>query len=597
MCTCLHCFNQRASRAYGTIVSHTDTFKTYSNTDRVGNRNGHHGSGYVTFALVPALTDRVRAGEGHINATTINTFPDDVFLEIFNFCRRNQDLYYEFHPIWDWHRLVHICTRWRRIIFSSPRRLDLQLLCTHGTPVRKNLGFWPLLPLIVDYHAYLGADESKSLTPGDEDNVVAALEDSSRVRYVGIPATSSLLEKMAKAVRKPFPALTHLRLSSKDKNVPTLPDDFMGRYAPDLQVAHLDGIPFPALPTLLSSAHGLVDLRLLNIPPSAYISPEAIVGSLATLTALRTLLIGFKSPTSPHRTRCQGPMTRTTLPSLTTFGFHGVMDYLEDLVTQIDTPQLDYFRISYFNQLDWRVPRLSKFIRRTQNLNLARFKRARVDFGVNSVYVSLYCEREELLEGHFSLQISCRGLDWQVSHVAQILSQSGAMLSNVGDLFINALDLPPGKDFMDDTEWLELLRPFTGMETLHVSGKVAGYVARGLECVTAEMVTEILPILHSLCLEDEPSTSVKRFLEVRRFSSHPVTIVDAPGLGEFFERLESPSKFKLKTISHTKIRNRRSDVPAHGGPYHRTMNSDIKVLPSLTLEPSLALSMRSHRSV
>ncbi|KAH9968522.1 hypothetical protein BGW80DRAFT_1337992, partial [Lactifluus volemus] len=36
---------------------------------------------------------------------------------------------------WKWHRLVHVCRRWRHIIFDSPRSLDLQLFCTYGTPV------------------------------------------------------------------------------------------------------------------------------------------------------------------------------------------------------------------------------------------------------------------------------------------------------------------------------------------------------------------------------------------------------------------------------------------------------------------------------
>lgn len=209
----------------------------------------------------------------------------------------------------------------------------------------------------------------------------------------------------------------------------------MVRSAPALRVAHLEGIPFLAFPTLLSSAHNLVDLRLSNIPPEGYIPPEAMATCLATLTGLRTLLIGFKSLTLSRKTRCQYPIWRTCLPSLTTFGFHGVAEYLEDLVARIDTPQLGHFRISYFNQLDFRIPKLSNFIGRTQNLYLARFKRARIEFGSNNVFVSLYDEREELLnESHFSLQISCGGLNWQVSHVSQTLSQSGAMICNVEDL-------------------------------------------------------------------------------------------------------------------------------------------------------------------
>ena len=495
----------------------------------------------------------MHTGESHRDkhSTSINTFPDNVFLEIFYIYRRNQDLYgCHFHPIWDWHNLAHVCSRWRRIILSSPRRLDLHLLCTYETPVRKNLGCLPLFPLIIDYSSGWGAD-GKSLTPRDEDNIIAALEEPGRVQYVEISVTSSLLKKMDTDTRKSFSRLTHICLSSKEDNVVALPNQFSKGSAPNLRVAHLDGIQFPAFPTLLSSALGLVDLRLLNIPLDGYISPEAMVTSLAAFTGLKTLLIGFKSPTRPTRTIIQDPIKRTALPSLTTFGFHGVKEYLEDLVAQIDAPQLGYFRISYFNQLEFHVPKLSKFIHRTQSLCLARFQRARVDFGLNNVYVSLYCGQEELLDGsHFSLQISCRGLDWQVSHAAQTLAQSGAMLFNVDDLAIDTrADMPPlagGKDFMDDSEWLALLRPFTAVTTLHVSWKLAEHVACGLEGVTEETAAELLPALQSLCLEGAPLTSAERFSAIRQLSGLPVTItgIDEPLAGEFFERLESPSELE-----------------------------------------------------
>ena len=298
----------------------------------------------------------------------------------------------------------------------------------------------------------------------------------------------------------------------------SLPDDFLGASAPALRVFYLTSIAFPALPTLLSSALGLVELRLLDLPRGGYISPEAMVTSLAALAELRILFIGFKSPIRTSRANHRDHVTRTVIPSLTTFDFHGVKGYLEDLIAQIDTPQLDCFRISYFNQLDFHIPQLSKFAGRTQSLSLARFKRARVDFGINNVNVGLYGEREELLETHFSFQIPCRGLDWQVSHVAQILGQSGAMLSNVSDISINGRDIPPGrKDFMDDTVWLEILRQFTAGKTLKVSGKLAGHIARGFDDATEEMVAKVMPSLLPLYLEPqyEPCTYVDRFVTIR----------------------------------------------------------------------------------
>ena len=142
-----------------------------------------------------------------MHSIEINSLPDNVLLEIFYFYWKNQGLHaYGCHPhsTWDWHRPAHICSKWRRIIFSSPRRLGLQLLCTNGTPVRKNLVYWPPLPLIVDYSTSWDVNDCKNLTPSDEDNIVMALEASDRVRYVGIPVTNSLLGKMVKETRNRF---------------------------------------------------------------------------------------------------------------------------------------------------------------------------------------------------------------------------------------------------------------------------------------------------------------------------------------------------------------------------------------------------------
>ena len=62
------------------------------------------------------------------------TLPGDVLLEIFNFYVVSS------YSIDIWHTLVHVCQRWRRyVVFASPRRLDMKLLCTEGRSVTKML--------------------------------------------------------------------------------------------------------------------------------------------------------------------------------------------------------------------------------------------------------------------------------------------------------------------------------------------------------------------------------------------------------------------------------------------------------------------------
>jgi hypothetical protein len=166
----------------------------------------------------------------------------------------------------------------------------------------------------------------------------------------------------------PFPELTELRLFSIDETPPVIPDSFLDGSAPRLRHFHLLGIPFPGLPKLLLSANRLVSLLLLETPHSVYISPEAMVALLSVLSCLRTLYLEFESPQSrpDSESRSLPPLQRSILPALDKFHFKGVTEYLEDLVTSIDAPQLETLNIYFFNQTYFDTPRLAQFINRTR---------------------------------------------------------------------------------------------------------------------------------------------------------------------------------------------------------------------------------------
>ena len=308
----------------------------------------------------------------HRTIATINVFPDNVLLEIFDLCQQHDP----HRLVWKWHVLAHVCHRWRQIVFSSPTRLNLQILCTQRTPVRKNLDIWPTLPLILRYEGYE--------YPIDEDDIFAALENPSRVCDVRLHVTGPQLGRIATVLQEPFPALTHLLVWSNDGDVPILPVEFLARSAPSLKAIILTRIPFPTLPLLLPSTSNLVTLELRKIPQTGYISPEAMVTGLATLTRLKYLSIQFQSPASlPNRMRLP-PAIRTVLPTLTSLYFSGVREYLEDFVARIDAPRLDSIWIYYFNQLiDFEVTQLSRFIDHPKGLK--RPMRCIVEFLSNRI--------------------------------------------------------------------------------------------------------------------------------------------------------------------------------------------------------------------
>jgi hypothetical protein len=67
---------------------------------------------------------------------TIDILPGDVLLIIFDYyvAEADEDQEYE-----EWQKLVHVCQKWRYVVFGSPLRLNLRILCSTGTPVREKL--------------------------------------------------------------------------------------------------------------------------------------------------------------------------------------------------------------------------------------------------------------------------------------------------------------------------------------------------------------------------------------------------------------------------------------------------------------------------
>src|SRR6202789_321886 len=73
---------------------------------------------------------------------TINDLPDDDLLAIFDFyvvghpdlCLRGFSDDNTKRKIESWQSLVHVCRRWRCVVFGSPRRMNLQLYYIPSIP-------------------------------------------------------------------------------------------------------------------------------------------------------------------------------------------------------------------------------------------------------------------------------------------------------------------------------------------------------------------------------------------------------------------------------------------------------------------------------
>ncbi|KAH9037532.1 hypothetical protein EDB84DRAFT_1137820 [Lactarius hengduanensis] len=380
----------------------------------------------------------------------------------------------------------------------------------------------------------------------DEANVIAALGHPDRVCFIALDMTDSQLGKVVTLMQEPFLVLTHLRISLGlgqlgEGNAPVLSTDFLGGSAPRLQEITISGIPYPALPTLLLSATGLVKLHLFNIPPNGYISPEAMAASLATLPRLEILAVTFHLATSrPDRIVHPPPVTRTILPALISIRFMGASEYLEDLVGRIDSPQLHQISTVYLNQVvDFQVAQFSNFVDRSVGPKTALCKHAQFSLFPGGVAFTMcpHVNRSPWDLRPVKTIISCQGIGWEVSHVAQMVSQISAIQTNVVHLkFTELMDCLFGGTG-DDVAWVHLLRQFSAVQTLHVSQGFAGHVALALEDTVGVTVNEVLPSLDLIYLADHPTSSIEKFVAARRLSGRPVTVIETET--EFDERLES----------------------------------------------------------
>ena len=444
--------------------------------------------------------------------------PDDVLLEVFNFHGDLDHGSFE-KGLQAWQKLVHVCRRWRCIVFESPRHLNLQLACTPTTPARDMLDIWPALPIIIS-----------ALSNPPTDNIIAALECTDRVCviYLGVFGSWNLDIFLA-TMQQPFPELTHLMLWLRDRMAGVVPDSFLGGSAPRLEYLRLDSIPFPGLPKLLLSATNLVGLSLDHIPHSGYIAPDGMVAALSTLIRLKYLTLRFESPRScpDQSSRRPPPSTRSVLPGLIYFSFKGVSEYLDDLVACIDAPQLNTLFITFFNDTLFDKPQLVRFISHTPMSKalgnayiFLRDRNAEVEF--------LSQTSEEVV---FFVKVLCRGLDWQISSLEQVCTSCLPPLFVLEDLYFDEdpYSQPDWKASIENTQWLGLFRSFMAVKNLYLSEKFASCIAPALQELVEGRTTDVLPALQNIFLKElDLSGSVHegigKLVAARQAANHPIVI-------------------------------------------------------------------------
>jgi len=153
---------------------------------------------------------------------------------------------------------------------------------------------------------------------------------------------------------------------------------------------------------------------------------------------------------------------------------------------------------------------------------------------VRIVFSGSYVEITSLqtLSRSFTLGISCRQSDWQLSSLAQACSSSFP-IPMVERIYIcdYEYDRPHWQDDIEDSQWLpvEILHPFTALKDLHVSREFLPRIAPAFQELTGERVTEMLPALQSLFLEElHPSgpirEAIEKFVAARQLAGYPIAV-------------------------------------------------------------------------
>ena len=467
--------------------------------------------------LSQMTTDKCGVGQG-----TIDILPDDALLCVFDFYIAQAS------GVEAWHTLVHVCRRWRILVFGSPRRLNLRIACTDETPVKEKLDVWPALPIVI-------SGTIIKASPG-LDNIKAALEHHDRVCQIKLFFSRCELEDIIASLEEPFPILTDLDLGAVAFYRPFNTDlsNFLGGSA-QLRSLTLRGIRIPDFLNLLLCTPNLVILRIDGIRNSGPFLQDELVTGLSTLTRLEQLDLRFEfgRPRPDLEHRSLPLLTPAALPSLTALRARGDTENLEDFIARIDAPLLDHLCILFsYSALDRVIvldtPHLLRFISRIPKLRAP--EKANIGFNdgefltwINFFYSTRVSHRI------LRLEIFCIEPERQFPCLAQFYRSPLFPLHPLEYLCIGEGQFSQQRQrrHAENTRWLKLLQPFTAVKNLYLTKGFALHIAHALQDLVGEGVMEVLPTLEKVFIEQsQPSGPVheviKEFVAARQLAGHPI---------------------------------------------------------------------------
>lgn len=273
---------------------------------------------------------------------TINHLPDELLIEIFDSYRHSNNVQsHQWCHQSEWFKFIHVCKRWRAVMFASASRLDLRLVLNRKKGGHMDtMSHLPSLPIDIDYSSRRFDPRTKKDVDNMTMSMAAALIRPDRIRQITLEGPIEDLRILFRATEGPLPALESLKIRHESGLYGVdveISDTFLEGPNLQLRTLSLHNITLPSISRLLSSVSALTSLDLeFCIGDGQAISQ---LPHLQDVPSLRHLGLKVVSRTS-HTTQPTKTQKRFILPKLTSFRYEGHSSFLNTLVAGFTAPSL-----------------------------------------------------------------------------------------------------------------------------------------------------------------------------------------------------------------------------------------------------------------
>jgi hypothetical protein len=384
---------------------------------------------------------------------TINRIPDELLVEIVDFYRQHNVHNYQW-----WFKLIHVCKRWRAVIFASFFRLGLCFVLKpkmggHMKTIMSR--HFPPLPIQIKYDK-----RDQNLTPKDMSRVLAALKRPDRIRGISFTGNSDNIGKLFKATKCPFPALESLELYVERCTTLSIPVTFLKGSDLHLRTLSLRHFSLSSTSRFISSIPTLTHLSLVLFAdiglPSAMLQFFSNLQGMPCLSHLdlgvTRYITDLVQPTKPK--------DNFPLSKLTSFRYHGHSAFLNTLMAEFVAPSLRDVDIQLQDTTLPPIPYLPQFINDiAEHCHIVRLRLDTYSAQFSSLGHSEYAD-------HHSPRFSLYSRHFPES----MMQMSGALYSKFVPTKLSVIfldDVYTGEDFIP---WRRFFLQFPSVKVLQMCG-------------------------------------------------------------------------------------------------------------------------------